>query len=321
MGTILVTGSMGQIGTELVPLLVKKFGPSRVIASDVKPPNPDIFHNIEYVPLDVTNREMVASTLKECSVTEVFHMAGILSALGERNPEMAFMVNSVGTFNILDSAMKAGVNRVMIPSTIGVFGKDTPRDNVPVVTVTRPTTMYGVTKVNAELLSAYFRNKFGLDVRGVRYPGIVSYKTPPSAGTTDYAVDMYYHAVAGKNYECYLKEDAALPMMYMPDALDSLMKLYSADESRLRYTIDYNISAFSFDPRTLAESIRKVIPDFNVAYRPDYRQAIAETWPRSLDSTDAKIDWGFSPEYDLDAMTEDMIRNLKGIHLKSQPSQ
>lgn len=321
MGTILVTGSMGQIGTELVPLLVKKFGPSRVIASDVKPPNPDIFHNIEYVPLDVTNRDMVASTLKECSVTEVFHMAGILSALGERNPEMAFMVNSVGTFNILDSAMKAGVNRVMIPSTIGVFGKDTPRDNVPVVTVTRPTTMYGVTKVNAELLSAYFRNKFGLDVRGVRYPGIVSYKTPPSAGTTDYAVDMYYHAVAGKNYECYLKEDAALPMMYMPDALDSLMKLYSADESRLRYTIDYNISAFSFDPRTLAESIRKVIPDFNVAYRPDYRQAIAETWPRSLDSTDAKIDWGFSPEYDLDAMTEDMIRNLKGIHLKSQPSQ
>ncbi len=174
MGTILVTGSMGQIGTELVPLLVKKFGPSRVIASDVKPPNPDIFHDVEYVPLDVTNRDMVASTLKECSVTEVFHMAGILSALGERNPEMAFMVNSVGTFNILDSAMKAGVNRVMIPSTIGVFGKDTPRDNVPVVTVTRPTTMYGVTKVNAELLSAYFRNKFGLDVRGVRYPGIVS---------------------------------------------------------------------------------------------------------------------------------------------------
>ena len=321
MGTILVTGSMGQIGTELVPLLVKKFGPSRVIASDVKPLNPDIFHDIEYVPLDVTNRDMVASTLKERSVTEVFHMAGILSALGERNPEMAFMVNSVGTFNILDSAMKAGVNRVMIPSTIGVFGKDTPRDNVPVVTVTRPTTMYGVTKVNAELLSAYFRNKFGLDVRGVRYPGIVSYKTPPSAGTTDYAVDMYYHAVAGKNYECYLKEDAVLPMMYMPDALDSLMKLYSADESRLRYTIDYNISAFSFDPRTLAESIRKVIPDFNVTYRPDYRQAIAETWPRSLDSTDAKIDWGFSPEYDLDAMTEDMIRNLKGIHLKSQPSQ
>ena len=321
MGTILVTGSMGQIGTELVPLLVKKFGPSRVIASDVKPLNPDIFHDIEYVPLDVTNRDMIASTLKERSVTEVFHMAGILSALGERNPELAFMVNSVGTFNILDSAMKAGVNRVMIPSTIGVFGKDTPRDNVPVVTVTRPTTMYGVTKVNAELLSAYFRNKFGLDVRGVRYPGIVSYKTPPSAGTTDYAVDMYYHAVAGKNYECYLKEDAVLPMMYMPDALDSLMKLYSADESRLRYTIDYNISAFSFDPRTLAESIRKVIPDFNVAYRPDYRQAIAETWPRSLDSTDAKIDWGFSPEYDLDAMTEDMIRNLKGIHLKSQPSQ
>ena len=269
----------------------------------------------------MTNRDMVASTLKERSVTEVFHMAGILSALGERNPELAFMVNSVGTFNVLDSAMKAGVNRVMIPSTIGVFGKDTPRDNVPVVTVTRPTTMYGVTKVNAELLSAYFRSKFGLDVRGVRYPGIVSYKTPPSAGTTDYAVDMYYHAVAGKNYECYLKEDAALPMMYMPDALDSLMKLYSADEGRLRYTIDYNISAFSFDPRTLAESIRKVIPDFNVTYRPDYRQAIAETWPRSLDSTDAKIDWGFSPEYDLDAMTEDMIRNLSEMHLKSQPSR
>ncbi len=319
MGTILVTGSLGQIGTELVPLLVKKFGPSRVIASDVKPPDSDVFHDIEYITMDVTDREMVASTMKDRSITDVFHMAGILSALGERNPELAFMVNSVGTFNVLNSAVKAGVNRVMIPSTIGVFGKDTPRDNVPVVTVTRPATMYGVTKVNAELLASYFRNKFGLDVRGVRYPGIVSYKTPPSAGTTDYAVDMYYHAVAGKSYECYLKEDAALPMMYMPDALDSLMKLYSADGEKLRYTIEYNISAFSFDPATLASAIRRVIPEFRVTYRPDYRQSIAETWPRSLDSTDAKIDWGFSPAYDIDAMTEDMIENLKEMHVRNQP--
>ena len=175
--------------------------------------------------------------------------------------------------------------------------------------------MYGITKVTAELLSSYYRRKYGLDVRGVRYPGIISYKTPPSAGTTDYAVDMYYHAVAGKDYTCYLKGDTVLPMMYMPDALESLLKLYEAPEERLNYTIEYNLSAFSFDPMTLQRSINRIIPDFRVDYKPDYRQEIADTWPRTLDVSAAIEDWHFSPRYDIDSMTRDMIKNLKAMHV------
>lgn len=315
MGTILVTGSMGQIGSELVPLLAKRYGKSRVIASDVRDPGEDFFPGIESCRLDVTDSGSLRKLMQERSVTEVFHMAGILSALGEKNPSLAFMVNSVGTFNVLEATVQSGASRVIIPSTIGVFGPDTPKENVPVVTLTRPKTMYGITKVSAELLSRYYREKFGLDVRGVRYPGIISYKTPPSAGTTDYAVDMFYHAAAGKDYVCYLREDTRLPMMYMPDALESLIKLYDARAENLRYTIEYNISAFSFDPRGLHQAIMKILPDFRVSYQPDYRQEIAQTWPRSVDSSDAVRDWGFKPSYDLDGMAVDMIRNLKAMRV------
>ncbi len=315
MGTILVTGSLGQIGTELVTLISQKYGKSRIIASDVRVPEHDVFSGVETIKLDVSDSTAVHSAIRDNSITEIFHMAGILSALGERNPDLAFRVNALGTFNVLEAGIKEGVNKVVIPSTIGVFGPETPKDNVPVVTVTRPTTMYGVTKVTAELLSSYYRRKFGLDVRGVRYPGIISYKTPPSAGTTDYAVDMYYHAVAGKKYTCYLKQDTVLPMMYMPDALDSLIKIYEAPANKLRYTIEYNLSAFSFDPMTLHKSISKIIPDFRVDYKPDYRQEIADTWPRTLDTRAAVEDWGFSPRYDLDSMSRDMVKNLREMHV------
>ena len=315
MGTMLVTGSMGQIGSELVSLLAKRYGKSRILATDVRQPGVNIFPGIEFAELDVTDGESVENLMRERSVDEVFHMAGILSALGERKPQLAFRVNAMGSFNVLEASTHVGVNRVVIPSTIGVFGPETPREKVPVLTLTRPRTMYGVTKVSIELLSSYYKEKFGLDVRGMRYPGIISYKTPPSAGTTDYAVDMFYHAVAGKEYQCYLEPDAELPMMYMPDALESLLKLFETRKERLHHTIEYNVSAFSFDPATLHSTIREFIPEFRVSYKPDYRQAIAESWPKSLDSEEAAADWAFHPEYDLEKMTLDMIQNLKKMRI------
>lgn len=312
MTRILVTGALGQIGSELVGMLSGKYGKSSVVMSDVRVPEsaPD---DIEFVRLDVTDADGIRRILQDEDITDVFHMAAILSAAGEKNPAMTFQVNSNGTFNILNESQKHGINRVIIPSTIGVFGTETPRVNTPDITILRPSTMYGVTKVSAELLALYYRENMGLDVRGLRFPGIISYLTPPSAGTTDYAVDMFYHAVRHKEYECYLKEDAGLPMMYMPDALASLVKLYEADGKSLRHCLEYNIMSYSFTPKQLHAEIREIFDDFSVSYKPDYRQKIAETWPVSVDSSYAEEDWGFSPSYDLKATVHDMIDNLQKL--------
>lgn len=311
MSRILVTGAMGQIGTELTELLARKYGKSSVVISDIRKPKSLGDH--EFVQLDVTDRDKVSKVISDYSITDIFHMAAILSAVGEKEPAKAFWVNSNGTFNVLNQALEGGVDRVMIPSTIGVFGNETPAVNTPDITVLRPRTMYGVTKVNAELLALYYRDKLGLDVRGLRYPGIISYLTPPSAGTTDYAVDIFYHAVRGENYECYLKEDTALPMMYMPDALESLAKLYEARKENLTHCLEYNIQSYSFTPAQLYSAILEEIPDFSISYSPDYRQKIAETWPQSLDTSAAEKDWGFKPSYDLRSTVHDMIVNLRKI--------
>ncbi len=312
MTRILVTGAMGQIGTELTDLLARKYGKSSVIVSDIREPATSR-NDYEFVQLDVTNHEKIAEVLSEYSVTDVFHMAAILSAAGEKEPAKAFWVNSNGTFNVLNESLLAGVNRVVIPSTIGVFGNETPATSTPDITILRPRTMYGITKVNAELLSLYYRDKLGLDVRGLRYPGIISYLTPPSAGTTDYAVDIFYHAVKHQDYTCYLKEDTALPMMYMPDALSSLVKLFEAKKERLTHCLEYNIQSYSFTPAELYSLILEEIPEFRISYAPDYRQKIAETWPQSLDTSFAEKDWGFSPTYDLKATVHDMIQNLRKL--------
>lgn len=312
MTRILVTGALGQIGSELVELLSKKYGKSSVVVSDIREPargSPDL----EFVKLDVIDNEAIRKVLKERDITDIFHMAAILSAAGEKDPARTFWVNSNGTFNVVNEAHKSGIDRVIIPSTIGVFGPETPHNNTPDITILRPTTMYGITKVNAELLALYYRDKLGLDVRGLRFPGIISYLTPPSAGTTDYAVDMFYHAVRGKDYECYLREDTPLPMMYMPDALSSLVKLFEAKKDGLRHCLEYNISSYSFTPAELSEEIRNFYPDFKVSYKPDFRQAIADSWPASLDYTFAEKDWGFKPSYDLKATASDMIMNLRRI--------
>lgn len=312
MTRILVTGALGQIGSELVQLLSSKYGKSSVVVSDIREPDSGSL-DLPFVKLDVTDQAGIRKALRDEGITDIFHMAAILSATGEKDPAKTFWVNSNGTFNIINEAHQAGIDRVIIPSTIGVFGLETPRVNTPDITILRPTTMYGITKVNAELLSLYYRDKLGLDVRGLRFPGILSYLTPPSAGTTDYAVDMFYHAVKGKHYQCYLKEDTPLPMMYMPDALSSLMRLFEAKQDRLRHCLEYNISAYSFTPEGLYREIKEFYPDFTVSYEPDFRQAIADSWPESLDSSFAQEDWGFRPEYDLRATVSDMITNLRKI--------
>lgn len=312
MTRILVTGALGQIGTELAAELSARYGKSSVVISDVRKPD-EVDVKLKFVSLDVTDSENIAKVLVENEITDIFHMAAILSASGEKNPALAYRVNSDGTFNILEEARKAGIHRVMIPSTIGVFGPETPRINTPDITVLRPTTMYGITKVNAELLALYYRDKFDLDVRGLRFPGIISYLTPPSAGTTDYAVDIFYHAVQEKDYKCYLKKDTPLPMMYMPDALNALIQLFEAKKENLRHCLEYNVSAYSFTPEEIYGKIREVYPDFRITYEPDFRQNIAETWPASLDTHFAKEDWNFTPQYDLKRTVDDMIMNLKRI--------
>ncbi len=312
MTRILITGAMGQIGSELTELLSRKYGKSSVVVSDIRKPE-TLGDDHEFVSLDVTDAESISNVIRDYSITDIFHMAAILSAVGEKKPEKAYQVNSNGTFNILNSALESDVNRVIIPSTIGVFGNETPRENTPDITILRPRTMYGITKVNAELLALYYRDKLGLDVRGLRYPGIISYLTPPSAGTTDYAVDIFYHAVKGQDYSCYLKEDTALPMMYMPDALESLVKLFEARKERLTNCLEYNVQAYSFTPAELYSRILEEIPDFKVTYKPDYRQQIAETWPKSVNSSNARKDWDFDPSYDLSATVHDMIVNLRKI--------
>lgn len=318
MSKILVTGACGQIGSELVPYLEDKYGKDSIIASDVRS-GCEEDKNIEFLDLDVTNLQGILSALKEHDVGTIYHLAAILSATGEKNPHKAFEVNLVGTNNILRAGIESAVSKIIVPSTIGVFGPETPKDDVPNVTITRPKTMYGITKVATEMLGEYYFEKFDLDVRGLRFPGIMSYVHEPTAGTTDYSVQMFYHAVRGEKYSCFLKPDAYLPMMYIPDAINSIVRLAEADLSNLTRHTDYNVSSYSFSPDELATEIRKEIPGFEVTYEPDFRQKIAETWPRSLDSSLAQNDWGFKPEYDLQKTVKDMILNLKGKFAK-QPN-
>ncbi len=310
MGTILVTGALGQIGTELVPFLCGRYGRERIIATDLRD-DVDFGTDCRFRKLDVSSYSDVSSIIEEEDVSEIFHLAGILSATGEKKPELAFSVNMVGTHNILESSVEHGVNRILIPSTIGVFGRGTPKQNTPVETIIRPTTMYGITKYAGELLGEYFHRKFSLDVRGLRFPGIISYKTAPTAGTTDYSVEMFLKAIRGERYTCYLRPDTLLPMMYMPDAIGSMVDLFEADGEKLTRRTDYHVSAYSLTPAILAEKIREHIPDLDVDYRPDFRQEIADMWPESLDCSISESDWGFRASYGLDETVSDMIGNLR----------
>lgn len=312
MRMILVTGATGQIGSELVPELRRINGGENVIVGvHRRPPSDDLKESGPHEKIDVTDKESIEKVVDEYEIDTIYHMAAILSVAGEKNPWLAWEVNMNGTYNILEVARERGVVRLFVPSSIAAFGPETPRDNTPQETVLKPRTMYGLTKVAGELLCNYYFERFGLDVRGVRYPGIISYKTPPGGGTTDYAVEIFYEALRNKRYSCFLREDSTLPMMYMPDCIKSTIDLMDADLSRLVHHTDFNLAAISFSPEELAEEIKKHIPEFSISYEPDSRQAIADSWPKSIDDSAARREWGWSPDYDLASMTEDMLKNLR----------
>lgn len=310
---IIVTGACGQIGSELVPELRRRYGHDNVIATDIKEPPPELKESGPFEFLDVTDLLAIGKIIKKYQANTVYHLAAILSAKGEQNPTLAWQVNMIGTYNILEAARELRIRQIFIPSSIAVFGPETPKLNTPQETILLPKTIYGITKVAGELLGEYYVRRYGLDVRGCRYPGIISYKTPPGGGTTDYAVAIFHEAIKNKKYVCFLKEDTVLPMMYMPDCLKAAIQLMEADASKLKHHTNFNVAAMSFSPAELAAEIKKYIPDFEISYQPDERQAIAETWPRSLDDSAAREEWGWHPDYDLSRMVEDMLKNLKKL--------
>jgi len=312
MKNVLVTGAVGQIGSELTMELRKRYGNENVVATGHKTkPSEKLRTSGPFEFIDVTRRETVEEVVEKYDVDTIYHLAAILSAVGEEKPHLAWNVNINGLYNILEVAQERKMTRVFCPSSIAAFGPDTPRDNTPQETILRPTTMYGVTKVAGELLCDYYFHHFGLDVRGVRYPGIISSETLPGGGTTDYAVEIFYEALKRQRYTCFLREDTVLPMMYMPDCIKATIDLMEADLSGLKHHSDFNLAAMSFSPAELAAEIKKHIPEFACEYQPDFRQAIADSWPRTIDDSAAREEWGWEPSYDLAAMTADMLEKLR----------
>jgi len=308
---ILVTGATGQIGSELTVTLREKYGKDNVIAmGHRRKPSKTLEESGPYITGDVRDRENLEKIIREYDIDTVYHMAAILSATGENNPQLCWDVNVNGLYNLLEIAREKRI-RIFCPSSIAVFGPSTPKENTPQDTILTPTTMYGITKVVGELLGEYYVQKYGVDVRGVRYPGIISSETPPGGGTTDYAVEMFYYAVKGEKYTCFVREDTVLPMMYMPDCLKATIQLMEADFSRLKHHTNFNVSGMSFSAKELEEEIRKYRPDFECEYKPDFRQKIAETWPRTIDDSCARQEWGWKPDYDLEKMVKDMLERLE----------
>lgn len=314
MKRILVTGAVGQIGSELTVELRRRYGAGNVVAAGHRTRPGAVLCEGPFEYIDVTRRESIEEVVNKHNIDTIYHMAAILSAVGEAKPHLAWDVNINGLYNILEVAREHNLTRVFCPSSIAVFGPETPRDNTPQETVLRPRTMYGVTKVAGELLCDYYVRRFGLDVRGVRYPGIISSETLPGGGTTDYAVAIYYEAVANKRYTCFVREDTVLPMMYMPDCIKATIDLMEADFDRLVHHADFNLAAMSFSAGELAAEIKRHIPEFEVSYEPDFRQAIADSWPRSIDDSAAREEWNWQPAFDLQAMTADMLARLQARH-------
>ncbi len=312
MKKILVTGGLGQIGTELIMELRKRYGNDRVIASSLEEDCPDFIKETGlYYSVDVLDSRRLAELCDEHKIDQIVHLAAILSAVGEKNPQLAYSVNMNGLYNVLEIAREKNIS-VFTPSSIAAFGPSTPKENVPQDTIQRPTTMYGVTKVAGELLCDYYHQRFGVDTRGVRFPGLISYKALPGGGTTDYAVHIFYEAIKNKKYRSFIKEGTKMDMMYMPDALKSIIDLMEADPSKLIHRNAFNVTAMSFAPEEIAAEIKKIIPDFEFGYDVDpVRQAIADSWPDSLDDSAARAEWGWSPDYDIEAMTKDMIEKLQ----------
>jgi len=310
MEKILVTGALGQLGTELVTSLQEMYGVDNVIATDLHIPIENNFRG-RFTTLDVTDSKKLAELVKANQITQIYHLAAILSANAEKSPQLAWKVNMDGLMNVLEIARNEQIRKVYWPSSIAVFGPDSPKVNTPQDTIMNPNTIYGVTKVAGEKLCAYYHNKYDLDVRSLRYPGLIGYKSLPGGGTTDYAVEIYHEALKTGSFTCPIGENTQLPMMFMEDAVRATLELMDAPATSLSVRTSYNLAGVSFSPKEIAESIKKSIPEFSIEYRPDFRQQIAASWPDSIDDTDARADWKWKVAYNLDRITGEMLCHLK----------
>ncbi|WP_048906420.1 NAD-dependent epimerase/dehydratase family protein [Pedobacter sp. V48] len=308
---ILIIGALGQIGRELTDELRERYGKENVLAADIRPKEDVSFEKQPYMQLNVMDKGALESLIAENKFTQIYHLAAMLSASGERNPQAAWELNMNSLLSILDLSVKYKVGKVFWPSSIAVFGPDSAKQNCPQQGVTEPSTIYGISKAAGEYWCKYYFEKHGLDVRSVRYPGLISYTGAPGGGTTDYAVDIFHSAVKGEKYACFLKEDTALPMMYMHDAIRATLELMDAPSESLSVRTAYNLSALSFTPKEIYDEIAREVPGFEISYAPDFRQQIADSWPQSIDDSVASKDWGWKPAYDLQKMVKDMLSNIE----------
>jgi len=309
---ILVIGACGQIGVELTTELRRLYGSNNVIASDLRDEHELLKGTGPYISCDVMNKEMLHVLIIRHNITQVYLLAAILSATGEKNPALAWHINMQSLLNVLEIAKEENLTKIYWPSSIAVFGPTSPCEHTPQHTIIEPTTVYGISKYAGERWCEYYFKHYGVDVRSLRYPGLISYKSAPGGGTTDYAIEIYIQALRDKDYQCFLSEETYLPMMYMPDAIRATIELMEAPKEKITIRSSYNLSAMSFSPKEIGQSITKHIPEFQLTYKPDFRQQIANSWPMSIDDSKAQADWGWKPHYDLDMMTEDMLLNLKG---------
>ena len=314
MEKILVIGASGQLGSELTIELSNIYGEANIIAADLHKSQTDEVHPI-FELLNVIDKKHLTEIINKYRITQVYHLAAILSATGEKHPGLAWQVNIEGLMNVLDVSRDQKVKKVYWPSSIAVFGPNTPKQDTPQHTIMDPNTVYGISKLTGERLAEYYYYHYGLDVRSLRYPGLIGYKALPGGGTTDYAVDIFYKAIRGEKYSCFLNKDTTLPMMYMPDAVRATLELMESDSNRITIRSSYNIGSISFSPADLFDAIKRYYPDFSIEYKPDFRQGIALSWPKSMNDAQARADWGWNPEFDLQKMTDDMILHLKNSEL------
>lgn len=308
--TILIIGACGQIGTELTQKLREIYGSNQVIASDIREGSPELMNAGPFEILDATDKDGILQVVKKYKVTQVYLMAAMLSATAEKYPHKAWELNMTSLLGVLELAKEKHIKQVYWPSSIASFGPTSPKVNTPQQTVMEPSTVYGISKLAGEHWCNYYHDKYGVDVRSIRYPGIISWKTKPGGGTTDYAVDIYFQAVENTSYECFLSENTRLPMMYMQDAVNATIQLMQADASTIKTRTSYNLAAISFTPEEIAAEIQKHIPEFEISYKTDFRQAIADSWPQVIDDSKARADWNWNHEFDLSLMTKDMLENL-----------
>ncbi|MEX0291664.1 MAG: NAD-dependent epimerase/dehydratase family protein [Flavobacteriaceae bacterium] len=308
--SVLILGACGQIGTELTFALRERYGSEQVIASDIREGGENLMTNGPFELLDATNYEAIEDVVMHYEIEEVYLMAAMLSATSEKFPMRAWNLNMNSLFNVLNLAKENKIAKIFWPSSIAVFGPNTPSENTPQNTIMEPSTVYGISKQSGERWCAYYHAKYGVDVRSVRYPGLISWKTLPGGGTTDYAVEIYHKAIAEGSYTCFLKENTALPMMFMDDAIRATIELMNCEPEKITVRSSYNLAAMSFSPEEIAQSIQMHLPNFKIAYAPDFRQAIADSWPKSIDDSKARADWGWKAEFDLERTTEEMLQQL-----------